>query len=129
MFEFRFDGGSGVPPYLQLVHQVEHALRLGELRIGDRLPTVKEVARQLVINPNTVLKAYRELDHRGLVAGRPGQGTFIERGLDGLAAEKQAELRAGLENWLAAAREAGMDAEGVAALVASALHDFGKENK
>ncbi|CAM06353.1 GntR family transcriptional regulator [Saccharopolyspora erythraea NRRL 2338] len=124
MIEFRVDTGSGVPPYRQLVHQVEHALRLGRLRVGDRLPTVKDVAKRLVINPNTVLKAYRELEHKGLVKGRPGQGTFVERGLTGLPADKQAELRAGLERWLAEAYRAGMDSDGIAALVATVLHDF-----
>src|SRR5215510_11833413 len=74
---FRLDPGSGVPTYLQLVQQVEHALRLGYLGPGDQLPTVKEVVSSLAINPNTVLKAYRELEHRGLAAGRPGQGTFV----------------------------------------------------
>ena len=75
---FRLDPGSGVPTYLQLVQQAEHAIRLGYLGRGDRLPTVKEVVSSLAINPNTVLKAYRELEHRGLAAGRPGQGTFVQ---------------------------------------------------
>jgi GntR family transcriptional regulator len=75
---FRLDPGSGVPTYLQLVQQVEEALRLGYLRRGDRLPTVKDAVQSLAINPNTVLKAYRELEHRGLAVGRPGQGTFID---------------------------------------------------
>lgn len=127
MIEFRVDSGTGVPPYRQLVHQVEHALRLGQLQVGDRLPTVKEVAKNLVINPNTVLKAYRELEHKGLAKGRPGQGTFIESGLTGLPAEQQAELRADLELWLAKAYRAGMDSEGIAALVATVLHDFRPE--
>ncbi|MGP4016747.1 GntR family transcriptional regulator [Saccharopolyspora sp. 5N708] len=129
MIEFRVDTGSGVPPYRQLVHQVEHALRLGQLHVGDRLPTVKQVAKNLVINPNTVLKAYRELEHKGLAKGRPGQGTFIERGLTGLPAEKQAELRVDLEKWLTAAYEAGMDAEGIAAMVATVLHENRSEGK
>jgi len=77
MFRFRLDGSTGVPPYLQLVHQVRQSLLLGYLRAGDQLPTVKEVAVDLAINPNTVVKAYRQLEHEGLVAGRPGQGTFI----------------------------------------------------
>jgi GntR family transcriptional regulator len=127
LIEFRVEVGSGVPPYRQLVDQVEHALRLGHLRVGDRLPTVKEVAKRLVINPNTVLKAYRELEHKGLAKGRPGLGTFIERGLDGLPAEQQAELRADLEKWLATAYQAGMDSAGIAALVATVLHEFRPE--
>src|SRR5260370_10687373 len=75
--EFRLDPGSGVPTYLQLVHQVEHALRLGRLAIGDKLPTVKATVESLAINPNTGLKSYRELEVRGLAVGRPGQGTFV----------------------------------------------------
>ena len=82
MIEFHLDGPSGVAPYLQLVQQVRHALRLGLLREGDQLPTVKEVVARLAINPNTVLKAYRELEHEGLVAARPGIGTFVTRTLD-----------------------------------------------
>ena len=77
MFRFRLDGSSGVPPYLQLVHQVRQSLLLGYLQEGDRLPTVKDVAADLAINPNTVVKAYRQLEHEGLAGGRPGQGTFI----------------------------------------------------
>src|ERR1700739_2077899 len=76
-FRFHVDGSSGVPPYLQLVHQVRQSLLLGYLREGDRLPTVKEVAGDLAINPNTVVKAYRQLEHEGLAGGRPGQGTLI----------------------------------------------------
>lgn len=128
MIEFRVDPGSGVPPYLQLVHQVEQALRLGHLAVGARLPTVKAVAKSLVINPNTVLKAYRELEHKGLAKGRPGAGTFIERGLDGLPAEQQAALRHDLEAWLERARNAGMDDDGIAAMVATVLRE-GRSNK
>jgi GntR family transcriptional regulator len=75
--EFRLDPASGVPTYLQLVQQVEHALRLGYLKPGDQLPKVRDVVTSLTINPNTVLKAYKELETKGLAAGRPGQGTFI----------------------------------------------------
>ena len=77
MIEFHLDGRSGVAPYMQLIHQVRQALRLGLLREGDRLPKVKDVAAGLAINPNTVLKAYRELEYEGLVAARPGIGTFV----------------------------------------------------
>ncbi len=67
--EFRLDAASGVPTYLQLVHQVEHALRLGYLTLGDQLPKVRDVVASLAINPNTVLKAYKELETKGLTAG------------------------------------------------------------
>src|SRR3954449_7777367 len=91
--EFRLDPVSGVPTYLQLVQQVEHALRLGYLQPGDRLPKVKEVVAGLAINPNTVLKAYRELEHKGLAVGRPGQGTFVEGTLGDVPLRAQQSLR------------------------------------
>jgi GntR family transcriptional regulator len=122
--EFRLDGASGVPTYLQLVHQVEQALRLGYLRPGDQLPRIRDVVTALVINPNTVLKAYRELEHKGLVAGRPGQGTFVQATLPQLALPELAALRRSLLGWLATAQAAGLDEDGIAALVSSALRDF-----
>lgn len=129
--EFRLDPGSGVPTYLQIVQQVEHALRLGYLVTGDRLPKVKEVVASLAINPNTVLKAYRELELKGLAAGRPGQGTFIEGTVEVVPLKDQQALKRGLVRWLSDATKAGLDEEGIAALVASALHDLrrGKEVK
>src|SRR5260221_14774826 len=94
--EFRLDAGSGVPTYLQLVQQVEHALRLGYLKPGDQLPKVRDVVASLAINPNTVLKAYRNLEMKGLAAGRPGQGTFIEGTFSQLALPELAALRRSL---------------------------------
>ena len=120
---FRLDPGSGVPTYQQIVRQVQHALRLGYLEPGDRLPTVKEVVAALVINPNTVLKAYRELEHKGLVAGRPGQGTFVEGTLEVVPLRDQQTLQKGLARWLDTALEAGLDPEGITALFTSALND------
>ena len=127
MFRFRLDGSSGVPPYLQLVHQVRQSLLLGYLREGDRLPTVKDVAADLVINPNTVVKAYRQLEHEGLAGGRPGQGTFITATSAPVAPEAQQGLRASLEVWLRAAAEAGMNDDAVTALIAAVRHDMRKE--
>src|SRR5580698_1123430 len=101
--EFRLDLGSGVPTYLQLVHQVEHALRLGYLELGDQLPKVRDVVAELVINPNTVLKAYRELETKGLAVGRPGQGTFIVATLGQVALPELNELRRSLTSWVASA--------------------------
>jgi GntR family transcriptional regulator len=116
VIDFRIDGKSGVAPYQQIVQQVRHALRLGLLREGDQLPTVKEVVAQVAINPNTVLKAYRELEHEGLAAGRPGRGTFITRSLaDGSLAAHRA-LRTALVRWLADARRAGLDDDSIDAL-------------
>jgi GntR family transcriptional regulator len=121
---FRLDLGSGVPPYLQLVHQVEHALRLGSLAPGDQLPKVRDVVANLAINPNTVSKAYRELEMKGLAVGRPGQGTFVAATLEQVALPELGELRRSLASWVAAADAAGLDDDGIAALVASVLRDF-----
>jgi GntR family transcriptional regulator len=122
--EFRLNPSSGVPTYLQIVQQVEQALRLGYLVTGDRLPKVKEVVASLAVNPNTVLKAYRELEHKGLAAGRPGQGTFIEGTLEVVPLKDLQALKRGLTRWLSEATEAGLDDEGITALVATALHDL-----
>jgi len=121
---FSLDPGSGVPTYLQLVHQVEHALRLGYLKPGDQLPKVREVVADLAINPNTVLKAYRDLEGKGLTAGRPGQGTFIEGTLDQIDLAGLTGLRRSLSAWLDDADAAGLDYDGVVALFSSTLRDF-----
>jgi GntR family transcriptional regulator len=121
--EFRLDPACGVPTYLQLVQQVEHALRLGYLQPGDQLPKVRDVVASLAINPNTVLKAYRELETKGLAAGRPGQGTFIQTTLSQIALPELTGLRRSLLGWLAAAEAAGLDEDGIVALVTSALRD------
>jgi GntR family transcriptional regulator len=122
--EFRLDAGSGVPTYLQLVQQVEHALRLGYLKPGDQLPKVRDVVASLAINPNTVLKAYRDLEMKGLAAGRPGQGTFVKATLSQVALPELTTLRRSLSSWLAAADGAGLDEDGMVALFTSALRDF-----
>ncbi len=116
MIEFHLDARSGVSPYLQVVHQVRHALRLGLLREGDQLPTVKDVVARLAINPNTVLKAYKELEHAGLVAARPGIGTFVIRTLSGASLAAHGPLRQDLQRWFAKARQAGLDDESIEAL-------------
>ena len=119
MIEFHLDATSGVSPYLQLVKQVRRALRLGLLKKGDQLPTVKDVVGRLAINPNTVLKAYRELEHEGLVAARPGVGTFVTRTLADNTLAAHGPLRHSLEHWLAKARRAGLDDESIEALFTS----------
>src|SRR5579862_9533626 len=100
VIEFHLDSRSGVSPYMQIVQQVRHALRLGLLRDGDQLPTVKEVVARLAINPNTVLKAYRELEHGGLVAARPGVGTFVTGSLADPLIAAHAPLRRELRGWI-----------------------------
>ena len=122
MIEFHLAANSGVPTYLQLVQQVRQAIKLGRLRPGDQLPTVKEVVTKLTINPNTVLRAYRELDLEGLVEGRRGVGTFVA-GLapEPLPPDEVEELRHELRRWVERARAAGLDDENMAALFAEAV--------
>ncbi len=118
--EFRLDRWSGVPAYRQLIDQVRHALRLGLLRPGDQLPTVRDVVGQIAINPNTVHRAYRDLEQQGLTEGRPGSGTFVTRSLCE-APDEQPLLLGQLEAWIRSARAAGLGDEAIAALVAEAM--------
>jgi GntR family transcriptional regulator len=113
---FTLNPGSGVPPYLQVVQQVEQALRMGQLQPGDQLPTVKQVVAEVAINPNTVLKAYRELEHDGLVAARPGRGTFVTKTLSDPSLAAHGPLRLELGRWLDKALAAGLDEESIEAL-------------
>ena len=122
MIEFHVSTASGVSPYMQLIQQVRQALRLGLLRTGDQLPTVKEVAAAVAINPNTVLKAYRELEYQGLIAARPGVGTFVTGTLSDGSLAEHARLRRDLVRWLDKARLAGLDDESIEALFANAFH-------
>ena len=128
MIEFHLDARSGVAPYLQLIHQVRHALRLDVLREGEQLPTVKEVAAGLAINPNTVLKAYRELEYQGLVAARPGRGTFVTGTLSGASVAAQEPLRRDLLRWLGKARRSGMDEESIEALFLTTFRSATQED-
>lgn len=121
MMEFHLDGRSGVAPYLQLIQQVRQALRLGLLVEGDRLPTVKDVVAKVAINPNTVSKAYRELEYQGLVAARPGVGTFVTRTLTDQSLAAHESLREDLRAWLDKAHAAGLDDESIQALIATTV--------
>jgi GntR family transcriptional regulator len=127
VFQFYLDQQSGVAAYVQIVQQVKHALRLGLLQPNDQLPTVREVVNQLAINPNTVLKAYRELEHDGLIASRPGIGTFIVGRLAGPDPALLAVLNQRLQEWVASAQAAGLDAESIQALMFEALHHTHRE--
>ena len=127
MITFRLDTRSGLVPYLQLVQQVKHALRLGMLEVGDQLPTIKEVVSALAINPNTVLKAYRELEYEGLIESRPGQGTFVIKTLAGPSLQSHAALRRSLARWLKEALAAGLDEESIEALFLDTLREVSKE--
>lgn len=116
MIEFFLDTKSGVAPYLQLVQQVRRALKLGLIGEGDQLPTIKEVVGTIAINPNTVAKAYRELEHEGLVTARTGVGTFVLKSLSDRSIAEHERLRVGLDRWLVEARTAGLDEESIEAL-------------
>ena len=121
MIEFVLDGRSRVSTYMQLVLQVKQALRVGLLAPGDQLPRVREVAGSLAINPNTVLKAYRELEIEGLAEGRPGVGTFITRTLAGPSLTSQVDLREDLVGWLRKAEAAGLGREDITALIETTM--------
>jgi GntR family transcriptional regulator len=120
--EYRIDRRSGVATYVQIVQQTKQALRLGLLEPGDKLPTAREVVEATAINPNTVLKAYRELEREGLVEARRGLGTFVKKSLG--TAPADSPLRAELDAWAARAREAGLDHDDVAALFTAVLEQF-----
>jgi GntR family transcriptional regulator len=121
---FQLDPTSGVPTFLQIVQQVEHALRLGYLKPGDQLPKVRDVVVDLAINPNTVMKAYRDLEHKGLASGRPGQGTFVTGTLTQAGLPEIAGLRRALQAWLVSSAAAGLDEDGMVALFSNTLRDF-----
>ena len=121
MIEFHVDRTDSVPAYAQIVQQVREALRLGRLRTGDRLPTVRDVVVSCTVNANTVLKAYRELEHAGLVEARQGSGTFVSGTLGTVEPHDMKRLRTGLTRWVAEARDAGLEDEDMQALVTSVL--------
>jgi GntR family transcriptional regulator len=123
MIEFDLDERSGVATYLQLVQQVHDALRLGLLEPGDQLPTAAQVVAKLAINPNTVLKAYRDLEREGLVRARPGMGTFVVRGLPGTDQAVTARFLASITEWLGSARSAGLGPDDVEAIYRTAFRN------
>lgn len=129
MIEFRLEPSSGVAAYLQIVQQVRQALLLGMLSEGDRLPTVKQVVGMVAINPNTVLKAYRELEMAGLVVAKPGAGTFVTKSLAQPTVTEHEPLRRELEAWLAKARAAGLTEAELDALMRTTVRDTADEEK
>ena|SRR5947209_8441842 len=128
MIIFRLQPQSGVAPYRQIVDQVKQALRLRRLEVGDQLPTVKEVVGMVAVNPNTVFKAYRELELEGLVEGRPGLGTFVVQTL-GAPPPDYLRVRNALERWLRDARAAGLDEEAIASLFSATLRESATERE
>jgi GntR family transcriptional regulator len=123
VIQFHLDPRSGVATYLQIVQQVKEALRLGLLDVGDQLPTVREVVAELAINPNTVAKAYRDLEREGLVVARQGRGTFIASTLAAPSLEHHEALRRELERWLESAQRAGLDDESIRALISTTIRE------
>jgi GntR family transcriptional regulator len=121
MIEFRLDETSGVATYLQLVQQVHQALRMGMLEPGDQLPTAQQVVAKLAINPNTVHKAYRELERDGLARARPGLGTFITRSPSGTDPVTQARFLTAMADWLRSARSAGLGPDDIEAIYRTAF--------
>jgi GntR family transcriptional regulator len=120
---FYLDPSSGAPVYRQLIQQVERALLLGYLREGDQLPLIREVTASLAVNPDTVQKAYRELEVRGIAEGRRGRGTFVVAAPDLPNLKEIARLRQRLADWLTDARAAGLGADMTAALFSAASRD------
>jgi len=121
VIEFQVDRAGSVPAYAQIVQQVHEAMRLGLLRTGDRLPTVRDVVVSCAINANTVLKAYRELEHAGLVEARQGSGTFVSATLGAVDPQEMNRLRVRLARWVTEARKANLEDEDVQALVSAVL--------
>lgn len=124
MIHLRLDTGSAMPAYAQLVRQVRRAVLRGVLTPGDRLPAAREVVVALAINPNTVLKAYAELEREGIVRSRAGLGTFIaDTAPAPVPPGVQRTLRPALDAWLERARAAGLSEEAVWSLIDSAVLD------
>ncbi|MEU9454205.1 GntR family transcriptional regulator [Streptomyces sp. NPDC048277] len=128
MIDYRIDRGSGVPAYVQIIEQTEQALRMGTLRVGDKLPTAREVVAATAINPNTVLRAYRDLEQAGLVELRRGLGTFVTRSLARPGAEDDSPLRREATDWVTRARAAGLERADVLALVTAVLDAYDNEH-
>ena len=128
MISFRVDGHSVVPPYLQIVQQVRQALRMCVLDVGDKLPTVREVVAATAINPNTVLKAYRDLEREGLIEARAGQGTFVRGRPPGPPPGTHSRLGRGLAAWVRKARAAGLDDEAIESLLRVTLQAPAEED-
>ena len=115
---------SGVPIYLQLMEQVKHHIETGALRPGEQLPGIRPLAEELVINPNTVAKAYRELEHEGVIELRHGAGAFVSS--NGRAKKATDKLRAGqtqVAATIARLRERGVTDEEIRRLFEAALAD------
>jgi GntR family transcriptional regulator len=127
VIRFRVDGRSAAPPYLQIVQQVRQALRMGLIEVGDQLPSVREVVTATAVNPNTVLKAYRDLEREGLVAAAAGRGTFVTKRPDGPPPGTHARLGRSLARWVHEAHAAGLDDESIESLLRVTLRSADEE--
>jgi GntR family transcriptional regulator len=128
VIRFRVDGRSGVPPYQQIAQQVRQALRMGVLDVGDQLPSVRDVVAVAVVNANTVLKAYRDLEREGLVEARTGQGTYVRARPPGPPPGTHARLGRALATWVRRARAAGLDDEAIESLLRVTLQAPAEED-
>ncbi|GHV72986.1 putative HTH-type transcriptional regulator YhcF [Spirochaetia bacterium] len=108
---FSLDNGSGVPVYRQIINQIENAVVSGRMAVGDRLPTIRSLAVGLKINPNTIAKAYNELEIRGIVQTQVGSGTYIADKKPDVADARQKRLREAAERFLQEAGELGAGRE------------------
>ncbi|HEY3907619.1 MAG TPA: GntR family transcriptional regulator [Streptosporangiaceae bacterium] len=127
MIRFRVNGRSAVPPYQQIVQQVRQALRMGLLAVGDQLPSVREVVAATAVNPNTVLKAYRDLEREGLVEPRAGHGTFVRALPPGPPPGTHSRLGRTLASWVRQARADGLDDEAMESLLRVTLQASAEE--
>ena len=129
-FEFKLDSASGVPLYRQLIDQVQTGLATGALRPGSRLPTVRQVAVDLAINPNTVMRAYRELEIRGMLDTQQGTGSFIaDRKVKPDDAERGRRLEQLVDEIAVRAGAGGFTLAEVAGAVSNRVADFEKRSK
>ena len=129
MISFRVDSRAVIPPYLQIVQQARQALRMGLLDAGDKLPAVREVVAATAVNPNTVLKAYRDLEREGLIEARPGHGTFVLKRPPGPPPGTHSRLGRSLARWVRQAREAGLDDESIESLLRVTLRAAADEEE
>jgi GntR family transcriptional regulator len=114
--------GSGVPIYLQMIEQIKHAIETGALRPGEQLPGIRRLAEDLIINPNTIAKAYRELEHDGVIELRQGTGAFVaENGPAAATVRRMSAAQPLMSNLLSRLRESGLGEQEIRRLFESEL--------